>query len=104
MRAAACGRKHSHFAYDDQSSADCKTWRQLRRHIVGMRDALSLVYITGPAAVRKPTCSKTPAAYFEPARRLPAVLVQRVDKHHLRSLPLATRLIIERPARVRGSD
>jgi hypothetical protein len=90
LRLIAC--MNSHFTCDDRSPADCETWRQLRRHIVRMRDALTLVYITlreerkrgipltaetgrklegwahwgsGSAAVRKPTCSKAPTADFE---------------------------------------
>jgi len=39
-------RMNSHFACDDQSPADCETWRQLRRRIVRMKTALALVYVT----------------------------------------------------------
>jgi hypothetical protein len=44
LRLVAC--MNGHFACDDQSPADRETWLQLRRHIVRMRDALSLMYIT----------------------------------------------------------
>jgi|SRR5262245_14552793 len=36
---------NSHFASDEQLPADCETWRHLRRHIVRMQNALTLVYL-----------------------------------------------------------
>jgi hypothetical protein len=34
------------FACDDQSPADCARWRELKRHIIRMKDALDLVETT----------------------------------------------------------
>jgi len=39
-------RMESVFACDDQSPADRNDWRELKRRIVRMKDALELVYIT----------------------------------------------------------
>ena len=34
------------FACDDQSPADCARWRELKRQIIRMKDALDLVRVT----------------------------------------------------------
>jgi hypothetical protein len=39
-------RMDSMFACDDQSPADRNDWRELKRHIVRMKDALTLVHVT----------------------------------------------------------
>jgi hypothetical protein len=36
----------SHFAADDQSPADRARWLVLKRHLIGMKDALDLVRVT----------------------------------------------------------
>jgi hypothetical protein len=39
-------RMDSVFACDDQPPAGCNEWRELKRHIVRMRDGLTLVHVT----------------------------------------------------------
>ena len=39
-------RMDSVFACDDQSPADRNDWRELKHHIVRMRDGLTLVHVT----------------------------------------------------------